>query len=112
MWKSRTGEKKEAWIVDYVDQDGSRHIQTFDRKKDADAYHATVRVDVRQGIHTPQNKSITVAEAAEDWIKFVELEGRERSTVDQYRQHVDTHIVPRIGREKLANLTTTHQQVS
>jgi hypothetical protein len=43
MWKSRTGGEKEAWIVDYVDQDGSRHIQTFDRKKDADAYHATVR---------------------------------------------------------------------
>jgi hypothetical protein len=26
-----------AWVVDYVDQQGHRHIQTFERKKDADA---------------------------------------------------------------------------
>ena len=105
-WTTRKGEKKEAWLVDYSDQNGGRHIQTFGRKKDADEYHATVRVDVRQGVHTPQGKSLTVAAAAEDWIGFVKLEGRERSTVAQYRQHVDHHIKPRIGREKLAKLTT------
>src|SRR4029077_18550442 len=33
-------------------------------------------------------------------------EGRERSTVEQYRQHVRQHIVPRIGNEKLAGLTS------
>ena len=105
-WKTSKGETKEAWIVDYTDQDGGRHIETFERKKEADEYHATVNVDVRQGVHTPQNKSITVAQAAEDWISFVKLEKRERSTVDQYRQHVDKHIKPRIGGEKLARLTT------
>jgi integrase len=103
---TRNGERKEAWIVDYADQQGERHIQTFSRKKDADAYHATVNVDVRQGTHTAHSKGITVAEAAEDWIAFVELEGRERSTVNQYRQHVKHHINPRLGREKLAKLTT------
>jgi integrase len=105
-WKTRKGEWREAWIVDYTDQSGERHIQTFDRKKVADDFHATVRVDVGQGVHTPQNKSITVAEAADDWIAYVKLEGRERSTLEQYRQHVDKHIAPRIGREKLAKLTT------
>ena len=105
-WTTRRGEAKEAWIVDYADQQGERHIQTFSRKKDADEYDATVNVDVRQGIHTPQSKGITVAEAAEDWIAFVELEGRERSTVNQYRNHVKYHINPRLGREKLAKLTT------
>src|SRR5690242_13167866 len=91
-WKTRDGKPNEAWVVDYVDQHGERHIQTFNLKKDADDYHATVKVDVRQGVHTPQNKSITVAQAAEDWIKYVELEKRERSTVDHYRNHVDNHI--------------------
>jgi integrase len=46
------------------------------------------------------------AEAAEDWIGYVKLEGRERSTIEQYRQHVVHHINPRIGRERLAKLTT------
>ena len=105
-WVTRRGERREVWITDYVDQQGSRHIHTFARKKDADEYHATVKVDVRHGVHTAPNKSITVAQAADDWIAYVELEGRERTTVAQYRQHADQHIKPRIGRERLAKLTT------
>ena len=81
-----------------------RHIETFERKKDADAYHATVKVDVRKGMHTAPSKSITVAEAADIWIKRVEADGRERSTVDQYKHHV-RHIVPKLGRYKLASLS-------
>jgi integrase len=104
-WVTRSGEAKEAWIVDYTDQDGSRHIDTFKRKKDADAYAQQVGVDVRSGTHTPVAKSITVAKAAEDWIAYAELEGRERATVANYRQHAK-HITDRIGNVKLASLTT------
>jgi integrase len=104
-WTTRRGEQKEAWVVDYTDQDGDRHIETFERKKDADARHATVRVNVRKGTHTAPSKSVTVAEAAESWIKRVEAEGRERGTLAQYRQHVKLHIAPRIGGYKLAHLT-------
>jgi integrase len=104
-WTTRKGEAKEAWIVDYSDQEGDRHIETFARKKDADEYHATVKVDVRHGVHSAPSKSVTVAEAAESWIKRVEAEGRERSTLASYRQHVNLHITPRIGKIKLAHLT-------
>ena len=106
----RNGEEKTAWIVDYTDQDRNRHIQTFAKKGDAEAYHDTVRLDVRRGVHTPQGKSPTVAEAAEHWIKYVELEKRERSTIEHYRNHVNNHINPRLGREKLAKLTTPRIQ--
>jgi integrase len=105
-WTTKRGERREAWIIDYVDQDGDRHIETFERKKDADERHSAVRVKVREGTHTAISKSITVAEAAEDWIARVELDDRERSTIAQYRQHIDGHINPRLGREKLATLTT------
>jgi integrase len=104
-WTTAGGEIKEAWIVDYADQDGDRHIETFERKKDADAYHASVSVDVQKGVHTAVSKSITVKQASEDWIKSVEVEGREASTLAQYRQHAK-HISERIGDVKLANLTT------
>jgi hypothetical protein len=96
---------REAWVVDYVDQHFQRHIKTFKLKKEADDYLTTVRQEVREGIHTVASKSITVAQAAEGWISFVGGEGRERSTMDQYRQHVRHHIVPRLGAEKLARLT-------
>ena len=104
-WKTRAGESKDAWVVDYVDQDGERHIKTFVRKKEADAYAQQVGVDIRAGVHTPVSKSITVAQAAENWIKSIALEGREASTLAQYRQHA-RHITDRIGSNKLAGLTT------
>lgn len=109
-WITRRGVEKEAWLVDYVDGRGVRRAKTFTKKKDADAYHATVNVEVRQGVHMPDSVSVTVAEAAERWISYIELEGRERGTVQQYRQHVDLHIKPRIGREKLSRLTTPRVQ--
>src|SRR5262249_48177077 len=43
-------------------------------------------------------------------IKYVTLENRERSTIEQYRSHVDHHINPNLGREKLAKLTTPRIQ--
>ena len=104
-WTTRAGEQKEAWVVDYVDASGDRHIETFQRKKDADANAQQVGVDIRAGTHTPKSKSITVANAAEDWIKAVALEQREASTLAQYRQHAK-HITDRIGNYKLAALTT------
>src|SRR4051812_36172168 len=31
-WVTSRGESREAFIVDFVDQEGNRHIRTFDRK--------------------------------------------------------------------------------
>jgi integrase len=104
-WVTREGESKEAWIVDYIDQRGKRHIETFQRKKEADARHAHVRVDIGKGIHVAPSESITVAAAAKNWLDDVKARDAERSTLMQYRQHVNLHIVPRIGRVKLAKLT-------
>src|SRR5262249_48964419 len=106
IWTTRKGERKEAWIIDYADQHGERHIETFAKKKDADKRYAAVTVDVGKGPHTATAKSITVAQAAQDWLKYIELEGREAATILNYRIHVKRHIVPRIGNEKLAKLTT------
>jgi integrase len=105
-WITRRGETKEAWIVDYVDQRGERHIKTFVRKKDADAHHAEVVVDISKGTHTPESRSLTVKQAAEHWLATAEIEKLERSTIDHYRIHVSKHIVPKIGATKLSTLTT------
>src|SRR6478735_8936385 len=98
-WRTAKGEAKSAWVVDYVDQAGVRRLKTFPRKKEADAFAATATVEVREGVHTPASASVTVAEAAADWLKTADETGLERSTRDQYRQHVDLHIVPLIGRK-------------
>jgi integrase len=99
------GKESVRWLVDYSDGDGNRRFETFTHKKDADARYAEVKVDLRRGTHVASTKSPTVKEAGEQWIRAAEADGLERTTVDQYRQHVELHIVPFIGRTKLANLT-------
>jgi integrase len=99
------GETREAWVVDYVDGSGQRRNKNFKRKRDADAYHAKVGVDVRAGIHTPDSASLTIAEAGQLWLQTSENLGLERTTLDFYRQHLEFHIVPLIGNTKLSQLT-------
>ncbi|MGA7787010.1 MAG: site-specific integrase [Xanthobacteraceae bacterium] len=111
VWTTRKGETKEAWIADFTDGTGKRHIRTFKQKKPAEAYEASVTVAVNAGTHVALDGNLTVANAAEDWIKRVEANGMrndgpaERATVRQYCQHMNLHIVPRIGKLKLAKLT-------
>jgi integrase len=102
-WTTRLGDQKEAWIVDYTDGQGHRHIRTFERKKDADAFHATAKVDVRAGVHT--SSKATVAKTGEAWLASCEANKLERSTVESYRQHLQAHILPYLGATKLSELT-------
>jgi integrase len=108
-WVTRLGEEKEAWVVAYSVFDGesyARHIKTFDKKKEAEAYHDSVRVDVRAGRHQAPSRSLTIAEAGDKWIKQAEANNRERAVIKNYRTHLRLHILPHLGRVKLANLTT------
>ncbi len=102
-WTSPKGEAKSAWVVDYLDQAGKRRLETFARKKQADAYVATAVVEVRTGVHTADSQSITVAQAAELWIGS--CAAMERTTVDSYRSHVELHIKPYLGRTKISQIT-------
>jgi integrase len=104
-WTTPNGEAREAWIVDYADQRGGRHIKTFARKKDADAYHARAAVDVKAGIHTADRASITIIEAGRLWIASSDAGGLERSTLLQYQQHLNIHIAPLLGTTRLSQLT-------
>jgi integrase len=105
QWATDKGDRREAWVVDYVDQAGDRHIKTFARKKDADTYHAKANVEVGAGMHTADSKSITVAEAAELWLRSCIANGLERTTLDTYRQHIRLHIQPWLGSVRLSQLT-------
>jgi integrase len=60
---------------------------------------------VKRGVHTPASVSITVAEAFARWIVDCEANGLEYGTLLQRRQHLNLHVAPFIGREKLSTLT-------
>jgi integrase len=105
VWTTGKGVEREAWIVDYADQTGKRHLKTFKRKKEAEVFATTTSVEVRRGTHTAEADSITVEEAGKLWIATGERNGLERTTLDAYRQHLDLHIVPYLGPLKLSQLS-------
>jgi integrase len=102
VWTTRTGEVKEAWIVNYGPK-GSRHIETFERKKDAEAREAQVTVDIGKGIHIAPSKSPTVAQAGQKWL--ADSDKLEASTIESYRQQLRDHIVPFIGDLRLGHIS-------
>lgn len=104
-WTDSKGEARQAWLVDYRDSAGKRRAKQFARKKDAEAWSVGAAWQVSQGVHTADSQSVTVEAAAELWIKRAENEGRERSTIKQYRELARLHVVPLIGAEKLSRLS-------
>ena len=105
-WTTTAGETKTAWVADYSDQNRKRHIKTFPTKKAADTWLLGARGQVRDGIHTPESTSITVAEAVDLWLRRGEMEELERSSLRVYRIHARLHINPPIGDIKFARLST------
>lgn len=93
------------WQASYVDGAGKRRAKLFERKSDGEAWLVEVQHDVKRGLHTPGSVSPTVKVAAALWIKRSKEKGLEPTTVQQYQEHVDLHLVPFIGSKKLADLT-------
>jgi hypothetical protein len=93
------------WLVDYRDGNGKRRFKTFDKKKDADQYDARSRVEVIDGTHVADSASVTVKEAGELWLKSAEANNLEWTTIEQYRQHLNLHILPFLGTTELSKLS-------
>src|SRR5262249_1366087 len=104
--KRKFGTDKEAWIVDYRDQHGNRHLKTFPNKKAAEAWKVTALHEVQQGTHTSASVSKTVEEVWRLWLEDCEANNLEFGTIRQRRQHLNHHVTPFIGRIRLSNLTT------
>ena len=104
-WKTATGETRSTWVVDYYDGNKKRRLKTFKLKKDADAFAAGSKIQLLDGTHVADRASVTVEQAGKLWIAARQAEGRERTTIDQYRQHLNLHIVPFIGALRLNSVT-------
>jgi integrase len=104
-WATPGGEARDGWQADYVDAQGKRRRKMFEKKRDADAFLAQAKVEVRDGIHVADSDTITVAEAGKLWLKTADADGLERTTIDQRRQHLNLHVTPFIGEVKLNKLT-------
>ena len=105
------GEEKSAWIVDYFDQNRVRCQETFARKKEADARWIEVGHEVREGTHTARSR-----QHHREGSGRALAPGRQAGRAREARPSSSTrgtsrhHIIPLIGRAKLADLTTPRVQ--
>ncbi|TCR04056.1 site-specific integrase [Neorhizobium sp. JUb45] len=99
------GEEKTAWVVDYFDQNGKRHIKTFKKKKEAKDFEAGTHIEVKGKIHVADRDTVTVAAAGKLWHAACVGAGLEITTTRQYEQHLRLHINPLIGHLRLNEMT-------
>jgi integrase len=93
------------WQVDYRDQEGVRRARQFKKQKEAVDFETVARGQIRDGTHTADSASVTVAKASEHWLDRCRLDGLEPGTVRYYEQHCRLHILPLLGKTKLSRLT-------
>jgi integrase len=99
------GKEKTAWVCEYFDSTRKWRLKTFKTKKEAQAFEATVRVDIRHGRHVADSASVTIEEAGKLWIETGEKNGLVESSIRQCRQHLDHIKASPIGSTKLSKLT-------
>ena len=105
QWNTASGEEKEAWVVDFF-SGGKRRHETFASQGEAKKRAAQVTLEKANGTHVVIDGKTTVAAAADKWLKYLGGEGRERATIEQYRSHLDRHILPMLGRKHIRKLDT------
>jgi integrase len=93
------------WLLDYKDGQGRRRAKQFRTKSEATAFETKVRAEVAAGTHVADSAAVTVREAGDLWLQRARMEGLEASTIRQYRQHLDHHVLPQLGALKLSRLT-------
>jgi integrase len=94
--------------ISFTDSDGRRRWKTIDghdNLEDAERALRSVRVRMDKGERIVANRQ-TLAEVAQEWMA-TQTELRPR-TIERYRIALDVHILPRLGRKKVGEITRAH----
>jgi len=91
------------WRARWRDENGAQRARSFDTKKQATAYLASVTTDIKRGLRTSYDGSISVAELAELWIDAsIHLSP---GTLWTYQRDLNRYILPTFGDLKVSALT-------
>lgn len=108
---SKVGNNWKVWYeVGFDSKTGKRqrHAKNFRLKKDAELFLAKKTTELHEGTYSQVNTQMSVEEFLNYWIndvKSIEVRG---TTLDGYRSYINTHVIPAIGKLRLANLHQSH----
>jgi integrase len=100
--------RRGKWVTDYRDQNGKRHWETFETRKEANCALANSTVALKENRYVPPNDRRTVKDAFDSWLKLC-VEGSDNrsgkplrpSTQTLYSMTWRVHVGPRWGAVKL-----------
>jgi integrase len=90
-----------TWITRWREPDGTQRKRSFRRKADAQSHLVEVEGSKQQGRYVSPTKA-TVGEVAERW--YAATGALKPSTRHRYRGLLDVHVLPALGRVRLAEL--------
>jgi hypothetical protein len=93
-WINDSGTTGEAWVCRYRDAEGKQRLKTFEREREAKAWEAQMRVDLKQGTHRPERTSVTIRKAGALLLETCEAEDVDPATIEFYEKHLRVHIYP------------------
>jgi hypothetical protein len=98
--------RRGRWVVDFRDQDGKRHWQTYRPRDEADTALSKLTPAVREGTYRPPAELPTLATVARDW--FATKAGHRVSSQAGWQVHLDVHIVPALGTRRIDQIGVGH----
>ncbi len=97
-------------VYDVRSRVGDREVsKTFARRKDADAFAATMETDNLRGVAVdPRGGRLTVNELAREWLVGNPAKRADTWATDEY--HLRVHILPALGTRRIDSVTPAHIQ--
>lgn len=113
VWETAKGEKKTAWVVDWLDSRGDRQRKSFSHKKDADRERVKIEGQLAGGTYRPDADRNNVKDICDAYLEHCEGRMRRnermtRQTYTVYKGHINKHILNQeygIAKTKLSHLT-------
>jgi integrase len=104
--RRRDGTAYVVWRVRWHEADGAERSRTFDRRADAVAFEAKVRLAKRAGdLPSVDAGRQTLTEFAEEWWDVYAKANLETATLKTYASAWNRHALPRLGHVRLRELT-------
>lgn len=100
------------YLIYYTDEQGRAHLKTTDAKNltEARQLREALRVKIRAGEIKVGDRTLSLAGVVESFVarERSSLAARSSRTIDLYEQRLASHVVPRLGRIKVADLNVQH----
>lgn len=84
------------WLASFKSRKPGQKYEykTFDLKGQAEDFKAEMEQGFKEGTTGLSKDTLTVKQAADEWLKSPRLQKLERSTYEAYQQHLENHIKP------------------